>query len=453
MLNADRSVCKKHRRRHLEHTPITADSEVEDSNDYTHNRALLMNMIVEQRQCPHHPCGFSREMIRSLLLSEKESTTRYRVRRRRSIRRTNSSSVAGLAAAALVATLTWSSNQACQSVVASRNAVRKLQPRLVETSQCTINILLLRGGGTKNEKANRIDETDKSSDECSDTTANLFDTPISASKTSWFSPLGSLLELSHIVKAEASEETMEDEQQKIGRGGALVKFKPPAPLRHSWLSSTFVAPFLQRPSDTSANDVNFMDDDAEQEQKKRKSRMAAAKSRVTSSVIASAKSVKRVWWVDTWADQRPSEQDAELQLWEERNKNDNIAAATSTMSHSTEVEEGDVAAVEVTTWNDNVEKNVTLQPATSSLDSLAADETAATIEPSEEVSMNEPESDAPKYYDIPKHESSEHNRTTEHSDGDYDLNTTEEVSDGALMTSDASLAGNRYVSSGYVGFR
>ena len=165
----------------------------------------------------------------------------------------------------------------------------------------------VRGGGSSDDDAATAEENDG--------TAHA-----DAAEKKSFSArfLGSLLDLSNDVKAEAAEDTSSTaasaEDDKIGRGGALVTAKPTRSLPR-WLGAldnSRVAPFALRLLPRAA-----VDDDDESEAPKALPRTTTTTTKtasrsVTERVVARAKSVQKVWWVDTWADQLPtSEQDEE----------------------------------------------------------------------------------------------------------------------------------------------
>jgi hypothetical protein len=304
----------------------------------------------------------------------------------------------------------------------------------------------MRGGVENNERAELDDETEEVAADTSPTNPNR------ESKTSWLSPLESLLDLNHSVKIEASQESLDEEKQEIGRGGALVKIKPPAPTRSWWLVSSFVSPFVRnRPSTVDNEEDNvFSESDAEYDPNKT-SRFTTAKSRIASSVMASAKSVKRVWWVNSWADQLPSDQEAEtllLESEEERNRTDIIADMVD-FSNSDDAEKWDSATDEVQE-KDGLLGNRTEQAlATPSLDSTIVNDTVATVQAIDLMSRDETPPDAIAYNSKKKKKVSLEKDKTDDDYGDG-VTEAETVGNNLPMSSNASKAVNPYVSSGYV---
>lgn len=229
-------------------------------------------------------------------------------------------------------------------------------------SRRDFNLLILRGGTNNgNSEAN---EEDYVSNELTD------DREKKTNLLSWI--IGSFFDMTTNTKSEASVEQKNEEiaspssrtssksslSQNTGRGGALVKEKSAA------LSSIFqwlapldtmrVAPSAARLlKDEEGVDDSLMHDLPEQPATQRSS---STTSRITNSVIASAKSIGRVWWVNTWAEMLSDEKDEELLL-----------------PGANDVEGGLMEALPLDVDNDDEESEIQKTPAASPITSIALD--------------------------------------------------------------------------------
>lgn len=167
---------------------------------------------------------------------------------------------------------------------------------------------------------------------------SLFDLP-DDSKLSETAPLeqeaagGSVVSSPPLSRPSASSSSL---SQKTGRGGALVKEKSSMlRSRFKWLGpldTSRVAPSaarLLRDEDSDDGGSSFrrrvspqtdgIVSGAQQQSARTTSSIGSSSSRsttsrITESVIASAQSVSRVWWVNTWAEQLPDDEDEELAI-------------------------------------------------------------------------------------------------------------------------------------------
>ena len=373
-------------------------------------------------------------------------------RQRKRIRKRSSSCVVGMATAALFATFTWSSNTTYQATTVLACSPATVPPIRINGSKLVApplynSFLVMRGGGDENKRAELDNETEETAADTPTSTD-----PSRESKTSWLSPLGSLLDLSHSVKVDASQEIMDDDKQEIGRGGALVKIKPPAPTRSWWLVSSFVSPFVRsRPSTVDNDDGNFFSESDAEYDPNKASRFTTAKSRI----ISGAKSVKRVWWVNSWADQLPNDQqdDEMLQLdWEEERNRTSAIADVLALSNSSDALQNWDPATEKEKGMQDRDGNSTEQDLTKpSLDSTSAKVTEATVQAVEILSLDKTPQEALAHNGRKQKIASQEQYKSDEDSGDSSTPADMLVKDSP-MSSNATEAENPYVSSGYVGY-
>jgi hypothetical protein len=151
--------------------------------------------------------------------------------------------------------------------------------------------------------------------------------------------------------------------QSTGRGGALVKAKTTLRSRFPWLQSPLeairVAPWTARlfrdevSSDgrsnmiiskaiESENSVEDMPSFSSSNSPPSDSATLLAK-RITESVAASAKSVSKVWWVDTWVDHLPDDEEEEALVTSEHVQNSIPKNETNSTAHVSNIDEVDVS--------------------------------------------------------------------------------------------------------------
>jgi hypothetical protein len=151
--------------------------------------------------------------------------------------------------------------------------------------------------------------------------------------------------------------------QSTGRGGALVKAKTTLRSRFQWLQSPFetirVAPWTARlfrdevSSDgrsnmmigraiESENNVEDIPSSSSSKSPPSDSATLLAK-RITESVAASAKSVSKVWWVDTWVDHLPDDEEEEAIVTSEHVQNSIPENETSSTANVSNIDEVDVS--------------------------------------------------------------------------------------------------------------
>jgi len=239
----------------------------------------------------------------------------------------------------------------------------------------------VRGGGSSDNDAATTSGATLSTAEENDGTSEATDAAEKKSLSARF--LGSLLDLSNDIKAEAAEDTSSTaastEDDKIGRGGALVTAKPTRSLPR-WLGAldnSRVAPFALRLLPRASVDNGEDESEAPKALPRTITTTKTASRSLTERVVARAKSVQKVWWVDTWAEQLPtSEQDEEKllavveeQKLERRSTMDGAAVKNASAAELTETE-----PVEVTDEDHDEDEEINVEQASSSFPSLQEDD-------------------------------------------------------------------------------